>query len=59
MLFWPDRRRHDWDNNKALFDALQGIVYEDDSQIGDARIMVEYDKQNPRVEMRLWSLETA
>lgn len=56
-LFWPDKRKHDWDNNKALFDALNGIVWEDDGQIKDARIMVEFDKENPHVEMRVWPLD--
>lgn len=56
-LFWGDRRKHDWDNNKAFFDALNGIVWEDDGQIKDAHILVEYDKTEPRVEMRVWPLD--
>jgi len=55
-FFWGDRRKHDWDNQKAFWDSLNGIVYEDDRQIKDAHIMVEYDKANPRVELRLWNL---
>lgn len=56
-LFWGDRRKHDWDNAKALFDALNDILWEDDGQIKDAHVMVEYDKENPRVEMRVWPLD--
>ncbi len=55
-IYWPDRRQHDWDNNKGFFDALNGIVYEDDGQIKDGRVIVEYDKENPRVELRCWPL---
>lgn len=55
-LFWPDHRKHDWDNHKALYDALNGLLWEDDGQIKDAHVMVEYDRTNPRVEMRVWQL---
>lgn len=51
-----DHRKHDWDNHKALYDALNGILWDDDGQIKDARVMVEYDRKEPRVEMRVWEL---
>lgn len=54
-FFWPDMRRHDIDGPlKGLFDAGNGILYEDDSQIiALHRITKAYDKENPRVEMIL------
>lgn len=55
-LYWPDRRKHDIDNIKALLDALTGIIYEDDGQIVDLHTMKEFDKERPRVEMRVWAL---
>lgn len=48
-LVWGDRRRHDVDNVKALLDALQGIVYVDDSQITTLILHKSIDKKNPRV----------
>ena len=56
-LYWPDMRRHDIDNNKALFDALTGILYEDDSQITELHLSKHFDKANPRVELEIESLE--
>lgn len=32
-LYFPDRRRRDADNTKALFDAMTGILWDDDSLI--------------------------
>lgn len=35
----PDRRRSDWDNlAKLVCDALNGVAYDDDTQIVDAHI---------------------
>lgn len=50
-LYWPDRRKHDVDNVKALLDALNDVVWEDDGQIVDLRTRKHYDKEHPRVEM--------
>lgn len=50
-LFWPTRRNHDIENLKGLFDAMSGILYEDDGQICDLRIRKHFDKVSPRVEM--------
>lgn len=32
-LYFPDRRRRDGDNIKALFDAMTGVLWKDDSLI--------------------------
>ena len=50
-LYWGDRRKHDTDNLKALLDALNGVVWEDDGQIVDLHARKHFDKANPRVEM--------
>jgi Holliday junction resolvase RusA-like endonuclease len=45
-------RRADWDNfHKLRCDALNGIAYEDDSQIGQVTVALAYDKQAPRIEV--------
>ncbi len=50
-LYWPDRRKHDVDNVKALLDALNGIVWEDDGQIVDLHTRKHFDKDDPRAVM--------
>lgn len=46
------RKVGDWDGTiKPLCDALQGILYEDDSQIVEAHVYRLDDKKNPRVEV--------
>ena|ERR1700743_329640 len=50
-LYWPDRRKHDVDNIKALLDACTGILWLDDGQIVDLHITKAFDKVSPRVEM--------
>lgn len=50
-IFWPDMRKHDVDNIKALLDALNGIVWQDDGQVSDLHTTKHYDPKNPRVVM--------
>jgi crossover junction endodeoxyribonuclease RusA len=51
-LYFPNRRRRDSDNAlKTVFDALTGVVLEDDSQIIDHHVHMRYDKEKPRVEI--------
>ena len=46
------RRFGDFDNlAKAICDALNGIVYKDDSQIISCHVEKHTDKENPRVEV--------
>ena len=52
FLWFGTKRRCDIDNfNKLAFDALTGIVWEDDSQVKILTIKKLYDKQNPRIEL--------
>ena len=46
------RMKGDLDNyNKIMFDALQGLVYENDNQIVEIHSFRKDDKHNPRVEL--------
>ncbi|WP_423066049.1 RusA family crossover junction endodeoxyribonuclease [Devosia sp. CN2-171] len=56
-IYLPTKRRSDWDNfHKLSMDALSGIVWEDDSQKQDARVLKSYDKENPRIEIEVREL---
>jgi Holliday junction resolvase RusA-like endonuclease len=51
-IYAGTKRRWDIDNfNKLVFDALSGLVYEDDSQIETLLIRKDYDKEKPRVDL--------
>lgn len=50
-LYWPDKRKHDVDNVKAMLDALNEVVWEDDGQIFDLHIRKHFDKRDPRAVM--------
>ncbi len=57
VIFFGTKRKSDWDNfNKLVCDALTGLVYEDDSQIMDGRVIKNYDKVNPRIEVEIQNL---
>ena len=49
--YWPDRRRRDAQNNKILFDALEGVIYEDDRDVLPQVLGAEVDRDHPRVEI--------
>jgi Holliday junction resolvase RusA-like endonuclease len=51
-FYFGTKRKADLDNfNKLWQDALSGIVYNDDSQIGELHLYRDYDKTNPRIEV--------
>jgi Holliday junction resolvase RusA-like endonuclease len=53
-FFFASKRRRDLDNqNKLVLDSLTGIAYKDDSQIADLRLIRDYDKARPRVELTI------
>ena len=57
-LFFSDNRRRDWDNwHKISIDSLEGIVFEDDSQIQEAFIEKDIDRDNPRIEIDIYELD--
>lgn len=54
VFFMPDRRVRDSHNMlKLLLDVMEGIVYENDYSVMPRIQSVEYDKENPRVEVRV------
>jgi Holliday junction resolvase RusA-like endonuclease len=51
-LYFGTKRRADLDNfNKLSLDALTGIAYVDDSQIGMLTVVRSFDKSRPRIEV--------
>ena len=57
LIYFSDNRKRDWDNyHKITMDALEGIVMENDSQIKEAHVIKEVDRENPRTEIVIHSL---
>lgn len=53
-LYFSTKRKHDIDNfNKLVLDAMNKIVYLDDSQITKLVLEKHYDKHNGRVEIEI------
>ena len=49
FCYWGDRRYRDLDNGaKAILDAMNEVVYPDDSQIDVLTVYRGFDKLNPR-----------
>lgn len=58
-LFMPTKRKADIDNfHKLVLDAMSGIVYEDDNQIKELHTYMDYDKDNPRIDLEIVTLST-
>ncbi len=56
-FFRSDRRRVDDGNlSKAVDDALNGVVWVDDSQVHFRMTQKKYDKENPGIKIRVWEL---
>lgn len=55
VAYWPDRRKRDLlFFVKALHDALEGVAYQDDSQLVEVAYRVGgIDRDHPRVELEL------
>ena len=57
-IYWPTRRKRDVENvGKLLWDALEGIVYENDRWLLPRYMDFGMDKHNPRVEIRFYRKE--
>lgn len=51
-VYFPDERRRDLDNVlKAALDALNGIAWNDDSQVRELHVHREVDRHRPRIDM--------
>jgi crossover junction endodeoxyribonuclease RusA len=56
-IFWPSRRKRDVENvGKLLWDALEGVVYDNDRWLLPRYMDFAVDKLNPRVEIRFYKL---
>ena len=56
-LYFGTKRKSDWDNfHKLSMDALSGIVWVDDVQIQKAVVEKFYDKDFPRIEIKIKEL---
>ena len=54
-----DRRRVDADNiEKAIADACNEIVWDDDDQIVEMHRYKGLDRENPRAEVRVWEVDS-
>ena len=52
--YLPTKRLTDWDNlHKLSMDAMNGIVWKDDSQVWKATVSRMYDPKNPRIEISI------
>ena len=51
-FYLPDKRRKDLDNlAKGVADSLNGVIWQDDSQITDLSIHKRFDAKRPRTEV--------
>ena len=58
-LYFGTKRKVDWDNfHKLSMDALEGIVFENDSQIVEVLVSKHYDKENPRIEIDVYNSDS-
>jgi len=56
IYFW-DRRKRDWDNyHKLSMDSLEWTVLVNDNQIRKALVELDYDKENPRIEIWVYDI---
>lgn len=60
LVYVDNRRRTDIDNlGKAVLDGCNGVIWDDDEQIDRLLILRQYDRENPRTEVRVWCVRTA
>jgi len=53
-IYFDSHRKHDIDNySKILLDSLSWIVWEDDNQIQKQTVEKFYDKEKPRIEIKI------
>lgn len=58
LAFYPDARKRDMSNmHKLLPDSLEGILFDDDRWLLIRDIDFSVDRQNPRVEVKLYPHE--
>jgi Holliday junction resolvase RusA-like endonuclease len=58
VFFMKTRRRTDWDNlGKLCSDALIGVLYQDDSQVTEAHILVIRGASQPRTQIEIFRVK--
>jgi len=56
IYFW-DRRKRDWDNyHKLSMDSLEWTVLVNDNQIRKSLVELDYDKEDPRIEIWIYDI---
>ena len=56
VCYFPDNRRRDGDNVlKAVLDGMQGVLYDDDSQVTFALVIKNVDRERPRTEVMVYA----
>jgi len=56
-FYFATKRKRDLDNqNKLILDALTGIAWEDDSQVGELHLLRRYDREKPHIEIAVQQL---
>ena len=56
--YFPDKRRRDCHNGaKLTMDGLEKVLYDDDRYVLPRYMLVEIDKQNPRIDLRIYYKE--
>lgn len=54
IFYMPDKRKRDTHNYfKVLFDALEGVLYDNDYYVMPRVMGVEIDRENPRIDLSL------
>ena len=55
-LFFPDKKKRDIDNyHKILLDSMSDIVWKDDSQITEMKVVKTIDNLDPRIEVEVFT----
>lgn len=58
VCYMPDKRRRDADNvAKAVLDACNGILWDDDNQVIDLRAIKAHDADNPRTAVTVEAID--
>jgi Holliday junction resolvase RusA-like endonuclease len=58
-MYFPNERRVDGDNVfKAVADAMNGSIYLDDSRVIETATLKRIDRDNPRIDVRVYELES-
>lgn len=54
-VYWPDQGTHDPNNlEKVMWDALEGVIYDNDKWVLPRCQDFDVDVKNPRVEIAFW-----